>query len=85
MMINNEKEEFVDDGHSIANMNVEGMPRRFNFLKKDQNRKAEYDVSKEEKRHLIFAAYKAFLPVLLCGIIGIALAVLLIMLWLGLF
>ena len=40
------KEEFVDDGRSFANMNVEGMPKKFSF---DKNRKREYDVSKEEK------------------------------------
>lgn len=75
-------EQYYDDGRTIANMDIEGMPNR---IKKNQKRKSQYDVSKEEKRHLIFAAYKAMLPLLLCGIVGMTLAMLLIMLWLGVF
>ena len=75
-------EQYYDDGRTIANMDIEGMPNR---IKKNQKRKSQYDVSKEEKRHLIFAAYKAMLPILLCGIVGMTLAMLLIMLWLGVF
>lgn len=75
-------EQYYDDGRTIANMDIEGMPNR---IKKSQKRKSQYDVSKEEKRHLIFAAYKAMLPILLCGIVGMTLAMLLIMLWLGVF
>lgn len=74
------KEEFVDDGRSFANMDVEGMPKKFTF---DKNRKREYDVTKEEKKHLILAGYKAFLPVLIFGILGMLLAMLLIFLWLS--
>ena len=84
-MINNKKDDFIDDGSTIANMDIDGMPRRFTFNKKDENRKREYDVSKQEKRHMILASYKAYLPILLCGIIGMTLAMLLIMLWLKLF
>ena len=75
-------EQYYDDGRTIANMDIEGMPNR---IKKNQKRTSQYDVSKEEKRHLIFAAYKAMLPLLLCGIVGMTLAMLLIMLWLGVF
>lgn len=75
-------EQYYDDGRTIANMDIEGMPNR---IKKSQKRKSQYDISKEEKRHLIFAAYKAMLPILLCGIVGMTLAMLLIMLWLGVF
>lgn len=75
-------EQYYDDGRTIANMDIEGMPNR---IKKSQKRKSQYDVSKEEKRHLIFAAYKAMIPILLCGIVGMTLAMLLIMLWLGVF
>ncbi len=73
-----DKEEFIDDGRTIANMDIEGMPHR----KDDPNRKKEYDITKEEKRQLIGASYKAMLPVLLCGLLGMGLAMLLIMLWL---
>jgi len=54
------------------------MPRR-----KDPNRKREYDVSKEEKRRLILAAYKTYLPYLLFGILGMFIAYLIIWLWLS--
>ena len=81
-MKKNNEQYYYDDGRTIANMDIEGMPNR---IKKSQKRKSQYDVSKEEKRHLIFAAYKAMLPILLCGIVGMTLAMLLIMLWLGVF
>lgn len=78
-MMNNNKEQYNDDGRTIANMDIEGMPHR---VKNESKRRRQYDVSKEEKRHLILAAYKAMLPVLICGIVGMTLAMLLIMLWL---
>ena len=39
-------EQYYDDGRTIANMDIEGMPNR---IKKSQKRKSQYDVSKEEK------------------------------------
>lgn len=80
--MNKDCEKYYDDGRTIANMDVEGMPHR---IKKESKRKNQYDVTKEEKRHLVLAAYKAMLPVLICGIVGMTLAMLLIMLWLGMF
>ena len=77
----NKKETFIDDGRTIAPMDIDGMPKRF-FIKKQKKEIKQNDVTKSEKRALIFAAYKAFLPVLLCGIVGMLLAMLLIMLWL---
>ena len=78
-MMNNNEEKYYDDGRTIANMDVEGMPHR---IKNEKNRQSQYDVSKQEKRQLVFAAYKAMIPVLICGIVGMTLAMLLIMLWL---
>lgn len=72
------KEEFIDDGRVIADMDIEGMPHRINSAKRKRN----YDLSKEEKRHLILAGYKAFFPVLICGLLGMGFAMLIIMLWL---
>lgn len=77
----NKDNKFIDDGRTIAPMDIDGMPKRF-FNKKEKNRKKEYDVTKKEKRALIFAAYKAFLPVLICGLVGMLLTMLLIMWWL---
>lgn len=76
-MKKNKKEEFIDDGRTIADMDIEGMPHR-----KDKNRQASYDVTKEEKRHLIMAGYKAFLPLLICSLVGITLTFILIYFWL---
>ena len=78
-MMKKNKEEFIDDGRTIAKMDIEGMP---GVKKKETNRLKQYDVSKSEKKHLILASYKAYLPVLLCGLVGMTLAMLLIMLWL---
>ncbi|MCI5745730.1 MAG: hypothetical protein MR270_05550 [Erysipelotrichaceae bacterium] len=72
------KTDFVDDGRVIAPMDVDGMPKR-----RDENRKRSYDVTKNEKKHLILASYKAFLPMFICGIIGMGLTILLIYLWLN--
>lgn len=79
MMKKNKKEEFIDDGRTIAKMDIDGMP---GVKKKETNRLKEYDVSKSEKWHMILASYKAYLPILLCGLVGMTLAMLLIMLWL---
>lgn len=79
----NKKDDFVDDGRVIAPMDIDGMPKRFTIPeKKKVVRQKEYDVTKNEKRQLILAAYKAFLPVLICGLVGFAITILLIYLWL---
>lgn len=75
------KDEFKDDGRTIANMDIDGMPHRLNSQEK--NRKKVYDISKEEKKQLIIAGYKAALPVLIVGLLGMFLAMLLIKWWLS--
>ena len=74
-MKKNYKEEFIDDGRTIAKMDVDGMP---GVKKKETNRLKEYDVTKSEKWHMILASYKAYLPILICGLVGMTLAMLLI-------
>ena len=76
-MKTNKKNDFIDDGITIASMDVDGMPERFIFKNKKEN-----DVTKSEKKAMVLAAYKAFIPVLLCGVVGLVLAMLLITLWL---
>lgn len=79
----NKKEDFVDDGRVIAPMDIDGMPKRFTIPeKKKVVRQKEYDVTKSEKKQLIIAAYKAFLPVLICGLVSFLITMLLIWLWL---
>lgn len=76
--------EFEDDGRVISSMDNVDAPYE-KLSKRDKNRKKSYDVTKQEKKHMILASYKAYLPAFLCGIIGIGLAILLVMLWLHLF
>ena len=75
------KDDFIDDGRTIAPMDIDGMPKRFTFKRNKKNKSD--DITKKEKREMIFAAYKAALPALLCGIAGMILAMLLIMWWLS--
>lgn len=76
----NKKKPFVDDGHTIVDMNVEGFPWY------DENRSAEKEKknrdkpTKKETFAMIMGAYKAYLPMfLIC--IGVFTIVFLI-LWL---
>ena len=72
----NKKQKYVDDGHTIYNMDVDGMPhRRF------QNKEG-IDVTKKERRAIIGAALLHYLPILL-GVLGcFGIAFLLVLLWL---
>lgn len=74
-MKKNKKEKFVDDGRTIYNMDVDGLPNRRN--------KNKIYVTKEEKKLIIKTAlniiYQFYLDVIVCFF----LAMLLIKLWLG--
>ena len=72
----NKKEEYIDDGHTIYNMDVEG------FKWHDKKKQSTFYVSKEEKKLLIKAALKAYIPKLLIVILGFSLAIILVYLWL---
>lgn len=60
------KQEVIDDNRTIANMNVEGMPW---YMGKDgykrQNQMQELDITKEERRAMIFGAMAMMVPVLI--------------------
>ncbi|MCI6509310.1 MAG: hypothetical protein PUH11_06835 [Bacilli bacterium] len=68
------KREYVDDGHTIYNMDVDGMPHRRVQSKDGLN------VTKEEKRAMIKAALIHYLPIL-GGVILCFLVAMLIILW----
>ncbi|MBR2975197.1 MAG: hypothetical protein IKC47_05595 [Clostridia bacterium] len=76
------KEPFYDDGRTIADMNVEGMPwyNPNRTEKKDKNSKD--NPTRREKRAMIWGAYKAHLPVLLVSICSFSLVAVLLYLWL---
>ena len=69
------KEKYIDDGHTIYNMNVEGM-RGYKKPSTD-----EY-IDKSEKRVLIKAALLAWLPKLFLVLLGFTLAFVLLYFWL---
>lgn len=68
------KEKYVDDGHTIYNMDVEGFPWH-------EKNKRQY-ASNDEKKSLVKAAYKAYLPILLLVIVSFTLAFILLYFWL---
>jgi hypothetical protein len=70
------KEKYIDDGHTIYNMNVEGMPH---YIPKNDS---QIYLSKKEKRAVIKAAFKYYMPILFGIIICFLLGMLLIYIWL---
>lgn len=68
------KEKFVDDGRTIVDMNVDGMP--WYDGSKEPNRKADKrDKGKPTRREtfkMILGAYKAMLPYLVIAICAFA-------------
>ena len=71
------KQEYVDDGHTIYSMDVDA---KWNNQREVKNETVY--VSKEEKKTLIIAAFKAYIPKLLIVLVGFGLAILLIYFWL---
>ena len=73
---NNKNQEFIDDGHTIYDMNVDA----------SWNNRCEKTpsvmVSKDERRMLIKAALKAYLPKLLMVLGCFLVVMILIYLWL---
>ena len=76
MKNNKKKEKFIDDGHTIYDMNVDA---KWNTRKEKEQ--GVY-VSNEEKRALILAAFKAYFPKILLIIGCFAATMILIFLWL---
>lgn len=76
--MNKKKEKYVDDGHTIYNMNVEGMR---GYQKKVENKNNIY-INKNEKHAMIKAAFLAYLPKVLIMLICFGIAALLLYLWL---
>lgn len=72
------KEKYVDDGHTIYNMDIDGFKWHDRNVKKNLNQ----HIDKKEKWHLIKAAYKAYLPAMICTILAFCLTIILIYFWL---
>ena len=78
IIVNNKKNrnEYVDDGHTIYNMDVDGMPNRV-----VKNKSGIY-LSKDERKAAIAGAFAHFLPILFISILSFSLVMILMMLWL---
>lgn len=74
-----DKTVWVDDGRTVSDMNVEGMPW---YVKGGYPKKKER-ITFKERLALIFGAYKAYLPFLLVVMCSIAIVFLLIFVWWG--
>lgn len=73
----NNKNKYIDDGHTIYNMDVDGMPHR--KIKSDDS----VSVTKKEKKAIIKAAFHFYIPILIGIIICFFIAMLLIKIWLS--
>lgn len=73
---NNKNQEFIDDGHTIYDMNVDAS------WNNRREKSPSVIVSKDERRMLIKAALKAYLPKLLMVLGCFLVVMILIYLWL---
>ena len=73
---NKTKEEFIDDGRTIYDMDVDGMPHR-----RIKNKSGIY-LTKAEKKAAILGALSHYMPLLFGFILSFGLAMILIYLWL---
>jgi hypothetical protein len=73
---NNKNQEFIDDGHTIYDMNVDAS------WNNRREKSPSVMVSKDERRMLIKAALKAYLPKLLMVLGCFLVVMILIYLWL---
>ena len=70
------KEKYHDDGHTIYNMDVEGMPHR------RRHNKTGIELTKEERRALVKAGFLHYLPIIFVIMLSFGLTLLLIYFWL---
>lgn len=73
----NKKPKYIDDGHTIYDMNVDGMP---NYKAKSKD---GLNVTRKEKKAMIKAALAHYLPIVIGIIVCFLIAMLLIYLWLS--
>lgn len=77
MRSKNKKEKFFDDGHVIANMNIDGIP---GYVKdrdkyKDQKRRVEQmNLTRKEKWSIVIAVYSIVIPfaLIIFGLLALA-------------
>lgn len=74
-MSKKEKQKFIDDGHTIYNMDIDGMPHRV--------KKSSIGLTKKERNAMIRAAFAHYIPIFLGVIICFLLTMFIIYLWLN--
>jgi len=75
------KTEYVDDGHTVYNMDGVTRPNAV-FPKIKKKIKTEDDVTRKEKNAIIRAAFKAYLPTFITVLSCFVVVFLLLYLWL---
>ena len=75
------KEEYKDDGRTIADMNVEG----FSWYNKNKPRdpKNQIYLTKKERRAIFQAMVSKMIPIAIIALVALTLSFLLIKLWLS--
>ncbi len=73
------KRKYVDDGHTIYNMDVDG----FKWHDKKKKNKDHLDLNKKERFAMLKAAFAVYLPKLLIILLGFTLAIILLYFWLS--
>ena len=76
------KQPFYDDGRTIVDMNVEGMPWYDPHRSEKKDKKNKDNPTRKEKRAMIWGAYKAHLPMLITSVCCLTIVAILMYLWL---
>ena len=77
-----QKTPIYDDGRTIVDMNVEGMPW-YNPNRTGGKRKNHDKPTFKERMAMIFGAYRAFLPFVLATVVAFGIVALILYLWLA--
>ena len=80
-MSKKKKEKFIDDGYTVANMNVEGLPWFMSEKHvKAKKKLVDLNLSRKERRAMMRGAFLAYMPVFLIILTGFVGAYLLFLL-----
>lgn len=75
-----EKIIYIDDGSTVADMNVEGLPW---YVKGGRKKRNPDKLTFREKLSIVFGAYRAYLPFLIVILVTLGLLFLLFKFWWG--
>ena len=76
-----DKTPIYDDGHTIVDMNVDGMPW-YNPYRGERKKRDKDKPTFKERMAMIFGAYRAFLPFIAATVVAFTLVAVLLYLWL---